>query len=69
MSKETVKPFLITKDEEGSYRLTVRNTRYNSQHYPIVTSTMQDEIFRTATEARNFAKANFRAEAGQFATK
>jgi hypothetical protein len=69
MSRETLKPFLISKGEDGGYRLTVRATRYNSQHYPIVTSTMQDEVFRTATEARTFAKENFRAEAGQFATK
>jgi len=28
-----VKPFLIQKDDEGSYRLTVRKPRYNSQKY------------------------------------
>jgi len=69
MSRAAIKPFLISKDEDGSFRLTVRHTRYNSQHYPIVTSTMQDEVFKTATAARTFAKDNFRAEAGQFATK
>jgi hypothetical protein len=30
---------------------------------------MQTELFRTANEARSFARANFRAEAGQFTTK
>lgn len=69
MSRETVRPFLISKDEAGSYRLTVRETRYNSQNYPIVTSTLQAETFATATSAKAFARDNFRAEAGQFATK
>ena len=69
MSRTPVKPFLIAKDEEGQVRLTVRETRYNSQNYPIVTATMVDEPFKTATAARNYAKANFGAEAGQFAAK
>jgi hypothetical protein len=69
MSREIVRPFLISKDDEGSYRLTVRETRYNSQNYPIVTSTLQTEVFATATSAKAFAKDHFRAEAGQFATK
>jgi hypothetical protein len=69
MSREKTHPFLITKDENGSFRLTVRDTRYNSQGYPLVTSTMQDEIFRTATEARAFAREKFNAEPGQYAMK
>ena len=69
MSRAEVRPFLISKDEDGGYRLTVRETRYNSQNYPIVTSTLQSEIFKTMTSARAFARENFRAEAGQFATK
>ncbi len=69
MSREIIRPFLISKDEEGSYRLTVRETRFNSQNYPIVTSTLQSEVFATATSAKAFARDNFRAEAGQFATK
>ena len=62
-------PYLINKDEEGQYRVTVRETRYNSQGYPLVTSTMQEESFKTATAARNHCKENFGAETGQFATK
>ena len=62
-------PFLINTDEDGQYRVTVRETRYNSQNYPIVTSTMQEETFKTATAARSFAKEHFGAEAGQFAAK
>ena len=69
MSRTPVAPFLINKDEEGAYRLTVRETRYNSQGYPLVTATMQDESFKTATAARTHAKENFGAETGQFATK
>ena len=69
MSRDSILPFLINKDTEGHFRLTVRDTRYNSQGYPIVTSSLQDEQFKTATAARTFARENFKAEAGQFATK
>lgn len=68
MSRTPVRPFLIAKDETGAFRLTVRQTRFNSQNYPIVTSTLQDETFKTATAARAFAKEHFGAEAGQFAS-
>lgn len=68
-TRKPVQPFLITKQEAGGYRLTCRDTRYNGQGYPIVTTTLQDEVFRTAGEARAWAKEHFGAEAGQFATK
>lgn len=69
MSRTPVRPFLIAKDEEGNVRLTIRETRYNSQGYPLVTETMVDEPFKTATAARAHAKEHFGAEAGQFAAK
>ncbi len=69
MSRETSHPFLINKDADGHFRLTVRETRYNSQGYPLVSAHLQAECFRTATLARTFAKENFQAEAGQFTTK
>lgn len=69
MSREIPKPFLIVKDEDGGYRLTVREVRYNSQNYPLITSTPVEETFKSATAARTHAKENFGAEAGQFATK
>lgn len=69
MSRTPVRPFLIAKDAEGAYRITIRETRYNSQNYPLVTSTVQAETFKTATAARNYAKEHFGAEAGAFATK
>jgi len=69
MSREIVKPYLIEKDEEGAFRLTVRTTRFNSQGYPLVTATPVEESFKTATAARSHAKEHYGAETGQFATK
>jgi hypothetical protein len=66
MSRTPVRPYLIAKDEEGNYRLTIRETRYNSQGYPLITSTMDDQTFKTATAARAHARDKFGAEAGQF---
>ena len=63
------RPFLILKDDDGNFRLTVRSVRYNSQDYPVVTSELQEEVFKTATAAKNYARENFRAVAGEFATK
>ena len=64
-----VKPFLIAKDDEGNVRITVRETRYNSQGYPLVTATPVAETFKSATAARTHARENFGAEPGQFAAK
>ena len=61
------RPYLIERDEEGSYRLTVRETRFNSQNYPIVEKTRIDEAFPSATPARSYAQEHFGAVAGQFA--
>ncbi len=69
MSREIPKPYLILKDEVGRFHLTVREVRYNSQGYPLVTSTPVAETFKTATAARTHARENFGAETGQFATK
>ncbi len=69
MSREAVRPFLITKDEDGNFRLTVREIRYNSQGYPLVTSQLQEETFKTATAVRNFARDTFKAEPGQYSTQ
>jgi len=69
MSREIPKPYLIAKDEDGQFRLTVRETRYNSQGYPLVTSTPVAEPFKSATAARTYAKEHFGAEPGQFAAK
>ena len=69
MSRIPVRPFLIAKDEEGNFRLTVRETRYNSQGYPLVRETIENETFKTAAAARAHAREKFGAEAGQFAAK
>jgi len=69
MSRTPIRPYLIAKDDDGAFRITIRETRYNSQHYPLVTSTLHAETFKTATAARTFAKENFGAEPGQFAIK
>jgi hypothetical protein len=62
-------PYLIERDGESDWRLTIRETRYNSQNYPIVTATPVAETFKSAAAARAYAKAHFGAEAGQFASK
>lgn len=69
MSRIPVRPFLINKDDEGRYRITIRETRYNSQGYPLITATLQEESFPTASAAKAHAKEHFGAEAGQYATK
>ncbi|TNE33228.1 MAG: hypothetical protein EP350_04645 [Alphaproteobacteria bacterium] len=68
MSRTPVRPFLIAKQPDGQYRLSTRETRYNSQGYPLVTETPLEESFPTATAARAFASAHFGAKAGEFAT-
>lgn len=69
MTDPQVRPFLINKDADGNVRLTVRSTRYNSQGYPLVTSLLQDELFKTATAARAFAQEHFGARPGDYAAK
>lgn len=68
MSRIPVRPFLISKDEDGAFRITIRETRLNSQNYPIVSATLQAETFKTATAARAHAKEHFGAKLGQFAS-
>jgi hypothetical protein len=69
MHPDTPKPFKIAKDEHGQMRLTIRNTRFNSQGYPLVTEVLEEESFKTATAARAYATEHYGAEPGQFATK
>lgn len=69
MSKGPFRPFLISRDENGEFRLTVRDTHYNSQDYPIVTSHLQQETFKSAAAARAFAQEKFNAKAGEFSLK
>lgn len=69
MHDDAIRPFLINRDAEGHFRLTVRDVRYNSQGYPIVTGVMQGEFFKTAAAAKTWARDNFNAKAGQYASK
>jgi hypothetical protein len=69
MTKTPFRPFLLGKDENGQVSLTIREIRYNSQNYPLVTSTLHPTTFATANAARAYAKEHFGAQAGQFATK
>ena len=69
MSRVIPKPYLIAKGDDGQFRLTVRETRYNSQGYPLVTTTPVEEGFKTAQAARTYAREHFGAEPGQFAAK
>lgn len=69
MFDAATRPFLITRDAEGSFRLTVRDIRYNSQGYPIVTGVLQDQRFKTAAAAKSWARTQFNAVAGQYATR
>ena len=69
MSRAPLKPFLIAKDDDGHVRLTVRETRFNSQGYPLVSATLVDDHFKTAAAARAHAREHFGAEPGQFASK
>ena len=69
MSASTIKPFLIARDDQGLVRLTVRETRHNSQGYPWVTKTLVEESFLTAAAAKAHAVEHYSAKTGEFATK
>lgn len=64
-----IKPFLITKQEDGQVRLTLRETRFNSQGYPWTTDTLQTEVFKSVAAARAHAAEHFAAKAGEFTVR
>jgi hypothetical protein len=43
--------------------------RYNSQGYPWSRRQLQDELFKTMAGARTFARENFGAQPGEYASK
>ncbi|HYD24999.1 MAG TPA: hypothetical protein VEB68_09385 [Croceibacterium sp.] len=69
MSSTPPKPFRIARDEHGQMRLTVRETRYNSQGYPWVIERLEEATFPSAAAARAFATEHYGAVAGEFSTK
>jgi len=69
MANANTRPFLMEKDADGCFRLTVRSMRYNSQNYPIVDLDHRDEVFKTAAAAKIFARDHFGAQPGEYASK
>ena len=69
MSRIPMRPYLVTKDEEGVFRVTIRSTRYNSQGYPLVSSEVLDDGFKTQTAAKTFVRDQYHAETNEIATK
>jgi hypothetical protein len=47
MSRVPVRPYLVAKDEEGVFRVTLRTTRFNSQGYPLVSTELLADAFKT----------------------
>jgi hypothetical protein len=69
MSREVVRPYLVQKHEDGDYRVTVRSTRFNSQGYPIVSSELLTDVFKTQAAAKSYVREQYRAESTDIATK
>lgn len=69
VSRVPVRPYLVTKNDEGVFRVTVRTTRFNSQGYPLVSSEVLGDEFRTQTAAKAFVREQYRAEPNEIATK
>ncbi len=66
---DPVKPFLIAKDADGQVRLTLRETRRNSQDYPWVLSTVVEQSFTSPAAAKAYAVEHHGAKPGEFASK
>lgn len=69
MSRTLLRPYLVAKQPEGHFRITVRTTRLNSQGYPLVSSELLNESFKTATAARTYLREQYRAEPTDIATQ
>jgi hypothetical protein len=69
MSRIPVRPYLVTKDEAGTFRVTVRTTRFTSQGYPLVSAEVLDNAFKTQRAARTFVREVYSGEASDIATK
>ena len=69
MSKPATRPYLIAKDGDGHFRITIRETRLNSQGYALVSSTLLADVFATATAARTHVRDQYRGLAADIATK
>ena len=69
MTRTAIRPYLVTKAEDGVVRITVRTTRFNSQGYPLVSSEVLEQGFPTLAQARSYLRSEFNAEPIQIATK
>lgn len=69
MSRVPVRPYLVARDEEGVFRITVRTTRFNSQGYPLVSSETLADAFKTQTAAKAFVREEFHAQSSDIAIK
>ncbi|WP_442680814.1 hypothetical protein ACSBM8_06370 [Sphingomonas sp. ASY06-1R] len=69
MSRILLRPYLVSKQEQGDFRITVRTTRLNSQGYPLVSTEILPDSFRTATAARTYLREQYRAEPADIATQ
>lgn len=69
MSRVAVKPYLVAKDADGDFRVTVRETRFNSQGYPLVTSTLLDQTFPSATSARAYVRNELHGQTDDITAK
>ena len=68
-TRVAAKPFVVARDADGNWRLTVRETRFNSQNFPVVTARPIDQAFASAKAARDYARERFGALTGEFASK
>ncbi len=69
MSRAIVRPYLVAKDAEGAFHVTVRTMRRNSQGYPLHTSEVLAETFPTAMSARAHLRARYSAQATDIEVK
>jgi len=67
MAKTEVRPYLISKDADGRFRLTIRETNYNSQGFAWVKTTLHEDVFAKAADAKAYARDHFGAKAGEYA--
>ena len=64
--RDALRPYLVAQGEGGTFTLSVRETRFNSQNFPVVTTTRLADSFASAAAARAHAKAHFGAGTGEF---
>jgi len=69
MSRTAPRPYLVTKNDEGIFQITVRTTRFNSQGFPLVTAQTLEQGFPSSARAKAYLRTEYRAEPTEIATK